>query len=214
MSWKTAKRLWEANQDLAEACLKHPFVRGIASGELSMKSFIFYVGQDAYFLESFARAYALALAKAPGGESIYAFRDQLDGVLDELRLHQTYAKRWGIELAPEPASATRAYTDFLLRVAWSEPVESIMAAMMPCMRLYSYLGQSLAPDLNPDSPYREWVDTYSANEFDTLAGKLEELYNEHIGSDRWAEKAEIYYCTAMELELAFFQQAYDYSNRL
>jgi len=212
LSWKTAERLWQDNHDLAEACLKHPFVKGIASGELSRDSFMFYVGQDAFFLESFARAYALALAKAPSGVSIYAFRDQLEGVLEELRLHQAYAKRWGIELAPEPASATRAYTDFLLRVAWSEPVESIMAAMMPCMRLYSYLGQSLAPELNPDSPYREWVDTYSADDFDTLAGKLEELYNAHIGSDRWTSQAEANYRTAMELELAFFQQAYDYRS--
>lgn len=211
MSWKTAKRLWEANQDLAEACLNHPFVRGIASGDLSRGSFKFYVGQDAFFLESFARAYALALAKASTGTSIYAFRDQLDGVLDELRLHQTYAKRWGIELAPEPASATRSYTDFLLRVAWSEPVESIMAAMMPCMRLYSYLGQQLAPRLNPDSPYREWVDTYSADDFDLLAGKLEDLYNEHLGHEQPATRAEGYYRTAMKLELAFFQQAYEYS---
>ncbi len=210
MSWKTAKRLWDANQDLAEACLNHPFVQGIASGDLSRESFIFYVGQDAYFLESFARAYALALAKARDGASLYAFRDQLDGVLDELRLHQGYAKRWGIELDPAPASATRAYTDFLLRVAWSEPVECIMAAMMPCMRLYSYLGRQLAPELNPDSPYREWVDTYSADDFDLLAGKLEELYNDHLGHDHPSTRAEIYYRTAMELELAFFQQAYEH----
>ncbi len=211
MSRITARKLWEANHDLAEACLKHPFVQGIASGELSRESFKFYVGQDAFFLESFARAYALALAKAPTGGSIYAFRDQLDGVLEELQLHRTYAKKWGIELAPEPASATRAYTDFLLRVAWSEPVESIMAAMMPCMRLYCFLGQSLAPKLNPDSLYREWVETYSANEFDILAGKLEELYDEHTGREGGTGQAEAYYRTAMELELAFFQQAYDYN---
>lgn len=212
MSWKTAKRLWDANHDLAQACLNHPFVQGIAKGDLSRDSFIFYVGQDAYFLESFARAYALALAKAPGGVSLYAFRDQLDGVLEELRLHQLYAKKWGIDLDPEPASATRAYTDFLLRVAWSEPVECIMAAMMPCMRLYAYLGQELAPGLNPDSPYREWVDTYSADDFERLAGKLEELYNDHLGHDQLSARAEVYYRTAMELELAFFQQAYEYRS--
>ncbi len=42
-----------------QACLEHPFVRGIATGELKRDCFAFYVGQDAFFLESFARAYSI-----------------------------------------------------------------------------------------------------------------------------------------------------------
>ncbi len=212
MSVKTAKELWETNSHMAEACLEHPFVKGIASGDLSRDSFKFYVGQDAFFLESFARAYALALAKAPSSSAIYALLEQLQGALEELRLHRKYADKWDVELSPEPASATQAYTDFLLRVAWSEPVECIMAALMPCMCLYSYLGQSLLPGLNPQSDYREWVETYSAEEFADLASKLEELYDQHAVGTGVTEKAEVYYRKAMELELAFFQQAYDYKG--
>jgi thiaminase/transcriptional activator TenA len=59
----TARELWKLNRDLANACLAHSFVQGIASGELSRERFQVYVAQDAYFLEAFARAYALALAK-------------------------------------------------------------------------------------------------------------------------------------------------------
>jgi thiaminase (transcriptional activator TenA) len=47
-------RLWQANQDLANACLHHPLIRGIATGTLLPKRFAYYVGQDAFFLESFA----------------------------------------------------------------------------------------------------------------------------------------------------------------
>lgn len=60
----TPQELWQRNRDLADACLKHPFLQGIASGRLSRASFQLYVAQDAYFLEAFARAYALALAKS------------------------------------------------------------------------------------------------------------------------------------------------------
>ena len=59
-----ALELWKRNRDLSEACLRHPFVCGIASGELARERFRAYVAQDAHFLEAFARAYALALEVA------------------------------------------------------------------------------------------------------------------------------------------------------
>ena len=65
MATDLAGVLWSANQDLAQACLSHPFVRGLATGSLPLGSFRQYVAQDAFFLEAFARAYASALALAP-----------------------------------------------------------------------------------------------------------------------------------------------------
>jgi thiaminase/transcriptional activator TenA len=59
-----ARELWQSHRDLANDCLKHPFVQGIASGQLARAKFQVYVAQDAYFLEAFARAYALALARS------------------------------------------------------------------------------------------------------------------------------------------------------
>ena len=35
----TAAELWRRNRDLADACLAHPFVQGIASGELPRERF-------------------------------------------------------------------------------------------------------------------------------------------------------------------------------
>lgn len=64
----TSTELWQSNQDLARACLKHPFVQGIATGILDHVKFSCYVGQDAFFLEAFARAYSLAAVKAPDWE--------------------------------------------------------------------------------------------------------------------------------------------------
>ena len=57
-----SQRLWQQNQDLAQASLEHPFVQGIYDGTLPKEKFAYYVGQDAFFLESFARAYSIAAA--------------------------------------------------------------------------------------------------------------------------------------------------------
>ncbi len=198
----TTAELWRRNRDLAEACLNHPFVRGIASGELPRECFQVYVAQDAYFLEAFSRAYALALARCPDREGLVEFKDLLVGVFDELRLHRSYAERWGISLTPEPLPSTSAYCDYLLRTASLEPVGHTAAAMTPCMRLYAFLGQELAPKLATESPYREWVETYSSADMEALASRLEQLLDRYGGDP---ERLAWLYRRAMELELAFFE---------
>jgi thiaminase (transcriptional activator TenA) len=199
-----AALLWQDNTELAQACLRHPFVQGIAGGDLPRQHFVFYVEQDAFFLDSFARAYALAFAKAADSATMTEIRTLLDGVFAELQLHRGYAEQWGARLDPEPSSATLAYTDFLLRVAWSEPVGRIIAAMTPCMRLYAHLGQQLAPVTADDSPYREWVDTYGGPDFEALTRRTEALLDTcDDGSDAVAQ----HYRTAMRLEYDFFDQA-------
>ncbi|MDR7614337.1 MAG: TenA family protein [Armatimonadota bacterium] len=190
---------------MAERCLRHPFVQGIATGRLERSRFAFYVGQDAYFLEAFARAYALAMAKCPDREGFRAWKELLDGVLQELELHAGYARAWGVDLTPQPAPATQAYTDFLLRVAALEPVGHIAAAMTPCMRLYAYLGRSLEPIARPESPYLDWVHTYGSPEFGALAQQLETLLDRY-GTE--GPRIRDLYRRAMQLEYDFFESAW------
>ena len=171
--------LWEANADLAQACLEQPFVQGLADGSLDAGAFRRYVAQDAFFLKAFLRAYALGAAKCERLEHAARFRDLMGGVLEELELHGRYATSLGIELATvRPLPATRAYTDFLLRTAWSAGVAEIVAAMVPCMRLYAWLGKTLAPKLRDGHPYGDWIRTYSDPAFENLAASVENLLDE------------------------------------
>lgn len=203
----TASALFDENLDVAAACRDHPFVQGIASGSLDRAAFAFYIGQDAVFLGAFARAYALCLAKAPDTATMTVFKELLDGVFDELELHRSYSARWGVDLDAEPAPATLAYADFLLRVAALEPPGHTCAAMAPCMRLYAWLGRELAPVVADGSPYREWVETYADPAFEQLACRLEELLD-RLGGD--APVLASHYRTAMRLEHAFFDAAHDH----
>jgi thiaminase (transcriptional activator TenA) len=196
--------LWAANADLAAEALAHPFVVGIGNGTLPRTAFAGYVAQDAFFLESFARAYALGVAHSSDRATLDAFADLLAGVREELRLHAGYAARWGIDLAGvEPLPATTAYTDFLLATASLGGVGATCAAMTPCMRLYAHLGRSLSAEAAGD--YAEWVTTYADPAFEALAGTLERLL------DRYADGVEavvVPYRRAMELEVGFFDAAW------
>lgn len=196
-------RLWQESSDLAAAALGHGFVRGLADGSLPPEGFAAYVAQDAYFLESFARAYALALARSPDRRSLVAFADLLGGVMEELQLHSSYADELGIDLAAtEPSAATLAYTEFLLATAALGSSGLTCAAMTPCMRLYAHLGTSLAPPAEND--YAQWVRTYADPAFEQLARTLEDLLDLHAPD---LETVRATYRRAMELELAFFDAA-------
>lgn len=199
--------LWQENQSLAEASLNNPFVRGIGDGSLPAEKFAYYVGQDAFFLEAFARAYSIAAAKAPSWESFQIFHTLADGVLQELNLHESYARSWNVNIkAVEPSTATRQYTDFLLATAWSQPIGITAVAMSPCMRLYAYLGQTLAQGGIPSHRYKDWIETYSSDEFEPLAKQLEAIVDEHSQDTKVIHST---YRYAMTCERDFFQAAWD-----
>ena len=197
--------LWRANEDLARACLEHPFVRRLGDGSLPAGRFAGYIAQDAFFLRVFAKAYALALARSEDAESSAALRELLEGVLQEIEMHRGYAAELGIDLERvEPTPACRAYTDFLMRTAWHGSAAETVAAMTPCMRLYAFLGAVLAREFQPPHPYQRWIETYGSTEFEALAQRLEALLN-RTATDTPAVRD--CYRYAMQCERDFFTDA-------
>jgi thiaminase (transcriptional activator TenA) len=206
-----AKSLWIENKDLAQKTLEHPFVQGLRLGSLPLSNFQGYIAQDAYFLTAYVRTYALALAHCPDQRGLNEFFNLLVGAQEELQLHASYAANWSVDLSHVvPADATLAYTDFLLATASLSSVGETCAAMAPCMRLYAFLGQSLAAATpHAEHRYMEWIRTYASPEFETLAAQLEGLLNRYADDTPAVHRA---YQRAMVLELAFFASQSDGVN--
>ena len=200
--------MWESNYKLALLSLKSKFVQGLKNGNLPKNIFQEYVAQDYFFLESFSRAYGLAVSKCKNKDSVKVLGRLLVGVSEEIILHETYAKKWDIDLTNNFIKpATQNYTDFLDEVSQKQCAVEIMFAMTPCMRLYSWLGKSLSNKVL-NNPYKEWIITYSHESFDNLAKSLENLIDSSK-EDYDTNKANFLYKRAMELELEFFNA---YSN--
>ena len=199
----TTQKLWERNYNLASLSLNTKFVQGIKNGDLPKTKFQEYLAQDYFFLESFARAYGLAVSKSRNKKNIKTLSVLLSGVSEELILHETYAKEWDIDLTTnliEPA--TKKYTEFLEEVSINLSLIEIMSAMTPCMRLYSWLGKELL-NMTSNNPYKEWILTYSDQSFDNLAKSLENLIDEY--NDLYdIDQVYFLYRRAMQLELEFF----------
>lgn len=204
-------RLWRENADLAEACLRHPFVRGLADGSLPAEVFARYVAQDVFYLEAFFRAYALAAARCEGRHDVAViFHRLMGGVLDELEMHSGHATRLGIETGNvTPSPTTAGYVDLLLNTAWHGGLGEIIAVMTPCMRSYAFLGHALAKQRSENHPYREWIDAYSSDEMDELAAELELLLDEFAED---SPRVHQLYRRAMEHELDFFSASFGDPN--
>ncbi|GMH40121.1 hypothetical protein BSKO_08025 [Bryopsis sp. KO-2023] len=201
-------RLWRDCKREAESSLHDAFVEGLGRGDLPKRAFQHYIGQDVHFLRAFAKAYALGIAKAMQmeGNSFKVLMELLHGVKEELEMHGSYAAEWEVDLTENPASpATMKYIDFLMDTGVSDKgVEVLIASMLPCCRLYNYLGCQLAKQ-HPghDHPYSKWIDTYSGEEFSEVCVKKERLLEE-IAHHSSYDVLLSHYRKAMELEKEFF----------
>jgi len=129
---------------------------------------------SAALLIDYARLLALGCARAPRLEEMTRFAQLAGAVLgSELELHRSYAAEWGISTAEledeQPTATTRAYSDFLLRVAALGDYGELAAALLPCMWGYHEVAACLAESGRPSNElYARWIDEYASAEFGQL----------------------------------------------
>jgi thiaminase/transcriptional activator TenA len=192
---------------------EHPFVRGIGKGTLEPSKFRHFVRQDYLFLIDYARLLALGCARAPRLDAMGRFAQLAGAVLgSELELHRGYAAEWGIsitELEDErPTPTTRAYTDFLLRVATLGDYAELLAALLPCMWGYHELAVHLAERRRPANElYARWIDEYASAEFGELAAWCRTLTDEAAATGDHHRMGEAF-LTSSRYELAFWDASW------
>jgi thiaminase/transcriptional activator TenA len=216
MAEQLTERLRRTVAPLWDAQYQHPFVRGIGEGTLDLERFKFWVRQDYVFLIEYARVVALAAARSPELKTITRFATLLSETVNtEMRLHRAYAAEFGIsnhELEHEaPAPPTRAYADFLLRLASTGDYAELVAALLPCMWGFSEIGIRLAKLPTPaDQRYAKWIAMYASPEFAELARWCRELLDEvaaGLPERQWAHLEEIF-LTSSRYEWQFWEMAW------
>ena len=161
-----SERAWNETSDLYRRILDLPFNRELADGTLSEARFRFYMTQDALYLTQFARALAMAAAKAPEMDAMqfYAKASEMALVV-ERALHGGFFAKFGIDpaeaAAAEPSPACFGYTNFLLATAVTGGYAELTAAVLPCFWFYWEVGKHIAGIARGDNAYQAWIDTYA-----------------------------------------------------
>ena len=133
--------------------------------------FAHYIIQDSLYLAEYARALALAAAKAPHGNALMTFSGGATvAVQVERALHEAYFKQFGIDpeaaAEAEPSPTCLGYTSYLLSVAQTAAFPELVAAILPCFWVYQDVGRRIHETAAPDNPYRAWIDTYADEGFE------------------------------------------------
>ncbi len=160
-----------------DAYVQHDFVRQLAAGDLPKACFQHYLKQDYLFLIHFARAYALAIYKAETLEDMQHAKAGLGAILDdELELHVSYCADWGIAREDleslEEATATMAYTRYVLERGMAGSLVDLHVALSPCVIGYAEVARWIQAQnftVLEGNPYRSWIEMYSSDEYVAVA---------------------------------------------
>ena len=167
-----------------DAYVAHPFVRQLGVGTLPRAAFAHFLRQDYLFLIHFARAYALAGAKAATLADLRDAARSVSNIVDiEMPLHVAYCRDWGIseaEMEAEPeAMETVAYTRFVLDRGYAGDLLDLEVALAPCVVGYAEAVARLLADpatIRDGNPYSLWMKAYAGVDYrGWVAGCIDKL---------------------------------------
>jgi thiaminase/transcriptional activator TenA len=191
----------------------------MADASLPQPAFRHYLVQDYLFLIEFARAYALAVYKAPQLSDMREAAAALSAILDvEMNLHVKLCASWGLSPADleraVPAAETLAYTRYVLDTGMRGDLLALKVALAPCVIGYAEIATRLAAAAGggtAENPYRVWIDEYAGAAYQEVAAKaradLDRLAQRYLTPAREAELVAIF-AEATRLEADFWEMGW------
>jgi len=176
-SWSDSELILRAGRLWTEATWS-PFLDAVADGSLPEAAFRRWLAQDYLFARGLTSYQAIALAKAPRD----AHRVLIGGLvaLDrELEWFENHAERRGIPLGERPHPVCRAYVDFLMRSAYTQPWPVLAAILFGVEASYLEAWSRLTPA----GPYAEFIQRWSNPAFVNYVNDLAALARRHPHPD-------------------------------
>ncbi|WP_336136237.1 TenA family protein [Natronomonas amylolytica] len=197
----------------------HRFTRELGRGALSEAVFGEYLVQDYAFLDVLVSTFGFAVAQAPDVSAKRAHIEFLDTLTDE---ENNYFERSFSALGvddtrweqPELSTTTAAFVDLFGRTAREGGYAETLAAIVPAEWIYAEWAtrEASAHEAAADLPFyfADWIELHanpSFEEFVTwLRGQLD-AYGPTLSPAREREIERIF-CRTVDLEVAFFDDAY------
>lgn len=216
-----SKELRQEADSIFEGIFSHPFVRGIAAGEVPKESLIHYVKQDYEYLNAFMKVYGVAISKCTSREDMAMFNEQISFVLNsEIHPHHNFCEVAGVDykdLHGYPLTPTADhYINHMLTVAYQGTLGEMLAVLLPCPWTYWEIGEKIIKDVHPTEshPFYEWISFYN----DEACASTTLQFCERL--DRWAEQSGTRekqqmrnaFLKSCQLEHAFWEMAYTEEN--
>jgi len=216
MSKTFSEQLRHDASHILEATYGHPFVQGIAKGELRAEQLIHYVKQDYEYLNAMIRSRALAIAKCDTREDMEMFHRSIEYVLySEGLAHENLCQVAGVPYTDlqgfRPSPSAHQYISHMIAAAATGTVGDIIAATLPCPWVYLEIGQRLVREVKPDAshPFYDWITIYGHDTGEAMNRYFERL--DQLAAEATpaaAERMRELFFTSCRMEYMFFDMAY------
>lgn len=210
---------------------EHPFLKLLATNQLSFPNFLYYLKQDYYYLANYAQMHGLAAGVAPTPKQTRAQADIIISVVEEMEKHRLklaneygldYDRDAGSDPELQPGPACLAYCDYLIRTGQNEDFLGIKIALAPCLHGYYDAGLHgqqlrLAHDgslgnvsLVQAAVYELWLSDYSSEWYFEAHSRGVETLDE-IMADKMISLARMdelvkTFAEVVELEIGFWDE--------
>lgn len=209
---KLSEQAWVKSAKIIEAIQTHAFNKELATGELGLDKFSYYIEQDSIYLQDFIKAQAMIAAKIQQ-EYVSCFLKYANEtcVAEQEIVHHFFEKIYNLKKTGKRTPALLSYTSYLLRTGAIEPVEVAVAAVLPCFWVYQIIGLSIVKNTDEKNPYFKWIETYSSDEFAKVVQEIITIFDSlalQASEDIKAKMLQAFY-TSVCLEWHFWNDAYN-----
>lgn len=203
-----SKILHQEAEPLWQASIHHPFIEGLASGDLPVDIFRYYLIQDSKYLEAFGQMHEKAAAILPQEQGDLLLELAAEAGEDIKRspmLKKVDLTADQIDQAPI-APTNYAYITHMEHQLQVSPAAAV-AGLLPCYWLYDEIAAYWQGQKSPVSVYQDFFDSYTSAEFDSSTQKLIGLVDELATSSAAQEQMMRAFLRSSSYELSFWQMA-------
>ena len=205
-----SENAWTVIQPILARIKQHPFLQELAAGTLSRERFRTYVEQDRIYLRNYAQEMTALAEMLPEGEEKDLFLVfASDSMKGEQALHQQLIQEFGAA-GEQELPGTTAYMQHTRSFFEQKDLSLALAAILPCMWVYSEVGKYLMSISVPNNPYQDWISTYSTPMMEKGAALMCRMANELALKESIHRRSEMRHAfvKSTELEYSFWNQAY------
>ncbi|MBZ7929383.1 TenA family protein [Campylobacter molothri] len=211
------QKLIKENLKIWNAYIQHNFVKQLENETLSKEQFLFYLKQDYIYLINYSKCYArLALNANTVEELRFAIKFQNYTLEGELELHKSILNL-GIDInnfsEKDESLINIAYSRYILSVGEKGDFLDMLIALSACAIGYGYIGNAIYKNISQEKlqnhPYKEWILTYSSQEFQTTVKEFEDFVNSYSNqiSEEKFKKLNSIFRNVVRLEIAFWEHS-------
>lgn len=218
---KLSQELYLSVKDIWDSYNEHPFVKGIANGDLDIDKFRYYMLQDYLYLLDYAKVFALGVVKAKDEETMRIFAESVNSILNgETNIHKLYMERLGITKEEvknaKAAIDNTSYTNYMLWVGQNEGLLELIVSVLSCSWSYKLIAEKIdeKPGARDHEFFGEWIQGYTSKEYsdsnDVIINLVDKL-GENITEEQ-LDNLKIIFKNCSRYEYMFWDMAYNKSK--